>query len=141
VDIFPIDGAGNTAWTAKLRAMVFTFLHGLKITSNWTTYHRSKLRKWYYEPFRYVCYLIGKLLGRTLIDRMVYAPRKRFRLDGGIELGDRAEITVFDLHADKVIDPAEFLSKGKATPFEGWRVHAECKLTISDRTIAYNNMD
>ncbi len=73
----------------------------------------------------------------TLIDRMVYAPRKRFRLDGGLNVGDRAEITVFDLHADKTIDPADFLSKGKATPFEGWKVHAECKYTICGDKIAY----
>ena len=82
----------------------------------------------------------GKMSLETLMDRMVYAPRRRFRLDGGMELGDRAEITVFDLNADKVIDPAEFLSKGKATPFEGWKVHAECKLTICGDSIAYSNL-
>ena len=83
----------------------------------------------------------GKMSLGTLIDRMVYAPRKRFRLDGGIEIGDRAEITVFDLNADKTIDPADFLSKGKATPFEGWKVHAECKLTICGENVAYDNID
>ena len=31
-----------------------------------------------------------------------------------------------------------FLSKGKATPFEGWKVHAECKLTICGDSIAYD---
>ena len=83
----------------------------------------------------------GKMSLGTLIDRMVYAPRKRFRLDGGIEIGDRAEITVFNLNADKTIDPADFLSKGKATPFEGWKVHAECKLTICGENVAYDNID
>ena len=89
----------------------------------------------------------GRMTLETLIDRMVYAPRKRFRLDGagspggGMEIGDHAEITVFDLHADKTIDPADFLSKGKATPFEGWKVHAECKLTICGEKIAYENID
>ena len=34
-----------------------------------------------------------------------------------------------------------FLSKGKATPFEGWKVHAECKLTICGEKVAYNNID
>ena len=79
----------------------------------------------------------------TLIDRMAYAPRRRFgmeRFSGGINIGDRAEITVFDLHADKVIDPADFLSKGKATPFEGWKVHAECRLTLCGEKVAYDNL-
>ena len=93
-------------------------------------------------PLMYTCFVeTGKMTLKTLIDRMVYAPRRRFRLDGGIEIGDRAELTVFDLNADKTIDPAEFLSKGRATPFEGWRVHAECKLTVCGETVAYENMD
>ena len=92
-------------------------------------------------PLMYTYFVeTGRMSLETLIDRMVYAPRKRFRLDGGINLGDRAEITVFDLNAEKTIDPAEFLSKGKATPFEGWKVHAECKLTICCESVAYNNM-
>ncbi|MBE5795907.1 MAG: dihydroorotase [Clostridiales bacterium] len=92
-------------------------------------------------PLMYTYFVeTGRMTLETLIDRMAYAPRKRFRLDGGMNIGDRAEITVFDLNADKVIDPADFLSKGKATPFEGWKVHAECKLTICGKTVAYNNM-
>ena len=71
VDIFPVDGAGDRYEAAKLRAMMFQFLHGLKVTSNWTRYRCSKLRKWYYEPFRYVCYLFSRLLGKSLINRAV----------------------------------------------------------------------
>ncbi|MBQ3575309.1 MAG: dihydroorotase, partial [Clostridia bacterium] len=68
-------------------------------------------------PLMYTYFVeTGRMSLETLMDRMVYAPKKRFRLDGGIEIGDRAEITVFDLNADKTIDPADFLSKGKATP-------------------------
>ena len=99
-------------------------------------------------PLMYTYFVeTGRMTLETLIDRMVYAPRKRFRLDGagspggGIDIGDRAELTVFDLNVDKVIDPADFLSKGKATPFEGWKVHAECKLTICGENVAYNNID
>ena len=82
----------------------------------------------------------GRMTLETLIDRMAYAPRRRFRLDGGIEEGDRAELTVFDLNVNKTVDPAEFISKGRATPFEGWTVHAECKLTVCGDRIAYENI-
>ena len=93
-------------------------------------------------PLMYTYFVeTGRMSLETLMDRMVYAPRKRFRLDGGIEMGDRAELTVFDLHANQTIDPADFLSKGKATPFEGWQVHAECRLTIWGETIAYDNFN
>ena len=93
-------------------------------------------------PLMYTYFVeTGRMSLETLMDRMVYAPRKRFRLGGGIEMGDRAELTVFDLHANQIIDPADFLSKGKATPFEGWQVHAECRLTICGKTIAYDNFN
>ena len=93
-------------------------------------------------PLMYTYFVkTGKMTLETLMDRMVYAPKKRFRLDGGINVGDRAEITVFDLNAEYTIDPADFLSKGKATPFEGWKVHGECKLTICGENVAYENID
>ena len=93
-------------------------------------------------PLMYTYFVkTGKMTLETLIDRMVYAPKKRFRLDGGINVGDRAEMTVFDLNAEYTIDPADFLSKGKATPFEGWKVHGECKLTICGENVAYENTD
>lgn len=84
VDIFPVDGAGNRARLARLRVMCFQFLHGLKITSNWIGYRRSKLRKWYYEPARYLCYLISRIMGRKRIDRAIekFLRRKDYERSG-----------------------------------------------------------
>ena len=80
----------------------------------------------------------GKMPLEMLIDRMADAPRRRFRIDGGMQVGDKAAVTVFDLHAQEKIDPNTFLSKGRATPFEGWEVHAVCRLTVCGDKIAYN---
>ena len=92
-------------------------------------------------PLMYTHFVVtGRMTLETLMERMVYAPRRRFGLEGGIRVGDRAELTVFDLDANATVDPADFLSKGKATPFEGWRINAQCKLTICGETIAYDNM-
>ena len=71
VDIFPVDGAGNHRLFAKWRTVAFQFLHGLKLTANWTGYRRSKLRKWYFEPVRYFCYLLSRLLGGKRISRAI----------------------------------------------------------------------
>ncbi len=79
----------------------------------------------------------GRMDLETLIDRMSLAPRRRFCLGGGMELGDRAEITAFDLNAREKLDPRRFLSKGRATPFEGWEVHAVCRYTLCGDTLAY----
>lgn len=71
VDVFPVDGIAQTYLGAKIRCAMFQFLHGLKVTSNWTSYRRSKLRKWYFEPFRYVCYLVSKIIPKKSINKML----------------------------------------------------------------------
>lgn len=65
-----------------------------------------------------------------LIELMSIAPRKRFRLEGGLEIGKRADITVFDLNEKYIIDSNTFLSKGRSTPFEGREVYGKCRMTI-----------
>ena len=57
-------------------------------------------------------------------------PAKRFGISAGIKTGGRADITVFDLDEEYIIDPDDFLSKGKSTPFEGFSVFGRC-ITVS----------
>ncbi|MGN1096007.1 MAG: dihydroorotase [Eubacteriales bacterium] len=73
----------------------------------------------------------GKIPLSVLIERMSIAPAKRFSLGGGeIKVGNRADICVFDLEKEYTIDQNEFLSMGKATPFEGMKVYGRSKMTI-----------
>ena len=39
------------------------------------------------------------------------------------------------------IDPADFLSMGKATPFAGWEVQGRCLLTAAGETAAWYDAD
>ena len=82
-----------------------------------------------------ICYTYlvktGILTLEKLIDLLVKNPRERF----GIELGE--EYSVWDLNAVSVVDPAEFLSLGKATPFEGWQIYGKCLATVCDGKIVY----
>ena len=80
----------------------------------------------------------GKLQLARLIDALCVRPRTRFRLGGGIAVGERLELTAFDLHADARVEPGRFLSKGRATPFAGWPVHAACKLTALGEDFAFS---
>ena len=70
VDIFPVDGMGNSLFSAKVRCAVFKFIHGLKIASNWTKFHKSKIRRIYFEPLRFFCYLLSRILSRKFINRV-----------------------------------------------------------------------
>ena len=67
----------------------------------------------------------------TLVKLMSEAPRSRFGIDA--PLG----VTVFDVSEEYEIDPAEFLSKGKSSPFTGERVTGKCLLTLYDGKAVY----
>lgn len=73
-----------------------------------------------------------------LIDRMSIAPRKVFGIGGGqIAVGEKADLAVLDLDCKYEVNPENFLSKGKATPFEGWLVYGENIMTIVDGKIVW----
>lgn len=73
----------------------------------------------------------GFLTPEALIDKLVWNPRKRF----AIPMGN--DFSVWDLDAQYAIDPADFLSQGKATPFAGWNVHGKCMATFHDGQAVY----
>ncbi len=89
----------------------------------------------------YTCLVeTGRVPLSLLVEKMSLAPRRRFRLDGGIQVGERAELCAFDLSARETVDPDRFLSMGRATPFAGWPVHAACRLTLCGDRVAYDNL-
>ena len=57
--------------------------------------------------------------------------RKRFGIENG------GDFTVWKLDCEHTVDPEKFLSMGRATPFEGDTLFAECMLTVSDGKEAY----
>ena len=74
-----------------------------------------------------------------LVELMSLNPRKRFQIPGGIETGQRADITVIDPDKTGVIDPNEFYSMGRATPFEGWKTTGDIKMTMAGGRIVWTN--
>ena len=68
-----------------------------------------------------------------LVNLMSVRPRERFGIksDPGY--------TVFEVGGEYVIDPSEFLSMGKATPFEGKRVKGRCLLTVYNGKAVYKS--
>ena len=72
----------------------------------------------------------GVITIEKLIALMSENPRRIFRLGGAMRVGERADIAVFDITKPYTIDTNEFLSMGKATPFEGEEVYGRCMLTL-----------
>lgn len=69
-----------------------------------------------------------------LIELMAINPRKRF----GLPITD--DICVFDLDTLYTVNPKDFLSQGKFTPFEGMKLFGVNKLTVCDGKIVYNSV-
>lgn len=70
-----------------------------------------------------------------LIELMAINPRQRF----GLPFKDN-DICVFDLNTEYIVNPDEFLSLGRATPFEGEKLFGVCKMTVCDGKIVYKSV-
>jgi len=73
----------------------------------------------------------GILSMERLVELLCVNPRKRF----GIPMGK--DFSVWDLEEAYAIDPEEFLSMGKASPFTGWQVFGRCLATVCDGKLVY----
>ena len=74
----------------------------------------------------------GVITIEKLVDLLAVNPRKRFKIgyDG---------FSVWDLTVNKTVDPKEFLSKGRSTPFANRKVFGENILTVARGRAAYIN--
>ena len=67
-----------------------------------------------------------------LIELLAVNPRLRFNIPFD------EDYTLWNLNEEFTVDPNEFLSKGKATPFTGEKLYGRCYLTVSNGKIAYS---
>lgn len=76
----------------------------------------------------------GILTMERLCELMSVAPRKRFNIKSD------AGFTVFKLDEKYKINPEDFLSRGKSTPFEGDEVYGKCLLTVYEGRAVYSDL-
>ena len=79
--------------------------------------------------------LPGVITLERLMQLMIDNPKKRFNMDTG------NDFTIFETDTEYVINPDDFLSMGRATPFEGWKVKGRCLITVCDGKVAYAAKD
>ena len=76
----------------------------------------------------------GVITLEKLIELMAVNPAKRFGLPYGYENGN---FTVFELEKEEKVNPENFLSMGRSTPFEGMNFFGECVMTAVNGEIVY----
>lgn len=80
----------------------------------------------------------GRFSLKQLIDFLTVKPAEAFNLASGkLEIGAAADIVLLDLNHSEKINPEQFLSKGKNTPFAGWECKGWPVLTLVNGKIAW----
>ncbi|MBQ3331448.1 MAG: dihydroorotase [Ruminococcus sp.] len=74
----------------------------------------------------------GVITMDRLMELLAFNARKRFNIP--IKKND---YTIWDLDREFTVDPADFLSMGKATPFEGRQLSGVCLMTVKDGRVVY----
>lgn len=70
-----------------------------------------------------------------LVELMSFKPKERFGID------TNNDFAVFDISEAYKIDPKDFLSMGRATPFAGREVFGRCLLTVHNGKVVYKAED
>lgn len=76
----------------------------------------------------------GIISMEKLLELMIINPRKRFGIPASPD-----SFTVLSTDRKYVIDPKDFLSMGKVTPFAGKKVYGECLMTVINRRIVWQS--
>ena len=74
----------------------------------------------------------GRMTLERLVDLMSNNPRRRFGITSDVGF------TVWNVEKEYSIDPEEFATLGRATPFEGRRVFGENLLTVYNGSVVYS---
>lgn len=83
----------------------------------------------------------GHISLERLIEVMCYNPSNILKLSrGGLNVGDDADLTVFDLDNEFVFEKDKMLTKGRNTPFDGYKLYGKTLLTIMGGHITYEEL-
>ena len=79
----------------------------------------------------------GVITLEHLVRIMSINPRKVFRIEGGLNIGDRADIVLLDTEKQWRVDSNNFYSMGKITMFDGRDMTGDIAMTIHRGNVVY----
>ena len=78
---------------------------------------------------------------KKLAELLYTGPRQRFGLCvRSIEeelISEKPCFTIWNLHDEYIVELDSFMTKGRSTPFEGWKVKGRCMITVLDGKIIW----
>lgn len=83
----------------------------------------------------------GVITLEKLVEMMAVKPCEIFGIDGGeIKVGATANLALLDVDKEWTVSPDDFVTMGRATPFENWKLQGENLLTIYKGEIVYETI-
>lgn len=123
IDVIATDHAPHTA-EEKSRGLEFSAMGVVGLETSFAVIYTKLVRA-------------GIISLEKAVEIMSAAPRRIFGIGGGLAVGERADIAIFDLNEKWSVNPAEFKTMGRATPFEGWQLQGRCRMTLVDGEVVY----
>ena len=80
----------------------------------------------------------GRMSLDKLIELMSVNPRKRFGLPSAEE---NMDYSLWEIGTEYTVDPADFASMGKATPFAGMKAYGRCLFNVAGGKTVWNALD
>ena len=81
----------------------------------------------------------GVITMERLVELMSLNPRKVFRIAGGLNEGDRADVVLVDTEKEWRVDSEKFYSMGKISMFDGREMVGDVVMTLHRGEIVYDN--
>ena len=80
VDIFPLDGLGDSPEQAERAFRATRFERELLVAANWKRFFKSKTHAWYYEPIRFAFFLLSRFVSMPRLIARIEKKIARFSL-------------------------------------------------------------
>ncbi|MCM1438258.1 MAG: LicD family protein [Roseburia sp.] len=114
IDVFPIDGLGDSYKKAVKAFKSTAFKRNLLIAAHWKTFFRSKTHAWYYEPFRFLFFVLSRFANKRKVFESV---QKRYTKIDFNSVNFAA--AVGGSYREKEILPQNVFTEYTQLPFEG----------------------
>ncbi len=86
-------------------------------------------------------YHTGKMELSSILRKMTAEPARILGVDmGHLSVGSNADVVIFDPNEEWIVDPEQFASKGRNTPFGGHKLKGKVKYTIVGGNVIYQNI-
>jgi len=73
------------------------------------------------------------------IAKMTTAPARILNLSKGtLSKGSDADVTIIDVEKERIVDVSKFESKGRNTPFSGWKLKGWPVMTVVSGNVVFS---